>query len=132
MGTLVIAIGNQLRGDDGVAHEVLKHIDSDSRSYLEFTPEISEEIAGYDTVIFVDADCRVAELCLDPVPDAVAHAALTHACDAAAVVSLSRVLFGFSGKAFLCRIPAADFGFREGLTDGARKLALTAASRLHF
>ena len=130
MATLAIAVGNPLRRDDGVAHAVLKRLDCESRSYLQLTPEVAEEIAGFDTVVFIDADACSAEVRIDPVDEEQSSSALSHFSSPAEVVALSKALFGFAGRAFLCRIPSADFSCRTGLTRRAKALATQAAEQL--
>ena len=130
MGTLAIAIGNSLRRDDGVAHEVLQHLDCESRSYVQLTPEVAAEIAGFETVVFIDADAWASKLRIEPVPEPQCSGALSHSSSAAEVVAVSRALFGFTGRAVLCRIPASDFSYRSGLTPRARSLAAHAARQL--
>jgi hydrogenase maturation protease len=117
MRSLYIAIGNPLRGDDGVARAVLERLPPgvDSREVLQLLPEMADEIAAYDRVVFIDADRDAKVVRIEPVIEQCCEPAITHTLSPAALVGLSRSLFGFSGKAFLCRIPARDFTFREAL-----------------
>jgi len=134
MRALLIATGNRLRRDDGVAHTVLEQLgsarDVESRALLQLTPEVAEDIAGYDTIIFIDADIRMAALSIEALNQVPASPALTHVSRPAEIVELSRALFGFEGRAFLCRIPVDDLSSGEGLSRRASTLATQAAGKL--
>lgn len=134
MRALLIATGNRLRRDDGVAHTVLEQLgsvrDVESRALLQLTPEVAEDIAGYDTIIFIDADVRMAALSIEALNQVPTSPALTHVSGPAEIVELSRALFGFAGRAFLCRIPGDDFSSGEGLSRRASALARQAAEKL--
>ena len=134
MRTLLIALGNDLLSDDGVAHEVPRaltpHADIETRSLIQLTPEVAEEIAGYDLAVFIDADASAPEVIFEPVDEVPPAHALTHVSTPGEVVVFSRTLFGFSGRAILCRIPAADFSAGAGISKGASHAARLAASQL--
>jgi Ni,Fe-hydrogenase maturation factor len=129
MPALVIAIGNPLRRDDGVAH-LVKAPRVRQQSVLQLTPEISAELAPYRTVVFVDADVNAEQVRIEPVQDAPGHSSLTHASRPSEVVALARALFGFSGRAYTCHIPAHDFSAGEGLSLAAQSLASDAAREI--
>jgi Ni,Fe-hydrogenase maturation factor len=101
MATLLIAIGNSLRRDDGIAQAVLKLMDArpsvDSRRILQLTPEMAENIAACETVIFIDADAGAAQLSIHPVDQPALPAAFTHVSTPAEIVAISRSLYGFAG-----------------------------------
>jgi hydrogenase maturation protease len=122
MKALFIALGNPLRRDDGVAHAVLELLAAErveSWRLLQLTPEVAAEIGGCSAVVFVDADAATEEVVLEAVKETT-RGALTHIVAPWEVVALSRMLFGFTGSAFLCRIPANDFSPGEGLSRHAR------------
>lgn len=134
MRAMFIAIGNRQRRDDGVAHTVVESLacsyDVAARFVLQLAPEIADDIAGYDLVIFLDADARASEMSIQTVDPSPARGVFTHVAGPAEIVGLSRALFGFKGRAFLCRIPAYDFSWEEGLSRLSRKCALEAMVRL--
>ncbi|MBL8212273.1 MAG: hypothetical protein JNK87_16270 [Bryobacterales bacterium] len=111
MNRLFVAIGNPLRGDDGVAWRVLDRLRlSGDRLHLhQLTPEVAAEIAPYAEVVFLDADVEAEVPVVEPVGDATAASAFTHHVSPAAVVRAARLWFGFAGNAWLCRLPARDF-----------------------
>ena len=134
MRTLLSAVGTPLRRDDGVAHMVLKGLGSipnvDSRDLLQLTPEIAEDIAGYGTVIFIDSDTTAMNLLIESLNGLPSSPVFSHLLSPATVVQLSRVLYGFAGRALLCRIPVCDLSQGEGLSRRTNALVTRALGRL--
>ncbi len=127
MPALVIAIGNPLRRDDGVAHSVRIRRRVESRAVMQLTPEMAEEIARYDPVLFIDADVSAKRVWIDALDSVAAPSALTHVSGPAEIVALARKLFGFSGRVYTCHIPAGDFSEGVGLSPRAKRFARQAA-----
>lgn len=134
MQAIVIAIGNRLRHDDGVGHNVLESLDeatnTEKRFVQQLTPEIAEEVAQYKVVIFVDAHLNSRYPMIRPVENAFAHPPFTHASTPAEIVAMARALFGFSGKAYTCRVPASDFSDGEGLSPKSSSFVKPAAHEI--
>jgi len=135
MRALLIAIGNELRRDDGVAHDVIKRLRPSTNVYwrtlVQLTPEIAEAVAKYDAAIFIDADVSVTDVRLEPVSPP-ADSALSHASSPAEIVALAKALYGFNGRAFQCRIPVDDVSHGEGLSHRASALSERAARSLNI
>jgi Ni,Fe-hydrogenase maturation factor len=127
MPALVIAIGNPLRRDDGAAHSVRIRPGIESRSVLQLAPEIAEEIARYNPVLFIDADVSAKRVRIHPVDSASAAPPLTHVSSPGEIVALARELFGFSGCVYTCHIPASDFSAGIGLSPRAKRFVRQAA-----
>lgn len=128
MRALAIASGNTLRRDDGVAHYTLDLIDGfEKRPALQLSLELSEEIAAFDVVVFVDADTSGGTPSIAAIDASPARAPLSHRSGAAEIVHLAKSLYGFRGAAWLCRIPVRDFGYGEGLSPEACQSAQEAA-----
>jgi hydrogenase maturation protease len=131
---LVVAIGNPQRGDDGVAFEVCRMVPPagwETIETMELTPEMGERIAIAGSVVFIDADYRPGE------PSAVPLTAtpccpgpLTHSLRPGDLVTIARRLFGFSGEAWLLRVPGVEFGLGSGLSEVATRNARKAAELL--
>jgi len=134
MRALSIGVGNPLRRDDGAAHAVLERIGAiegvETLGLAQLAPEVAAEMAGYDTVVFVDADAGAVKVEVEPLCAAPAASAFTHVLTPEEIVELSRAAFGFSGRALLCRIPAEDFEFGEGLSGRTEEFAAEAAREL--
>ncbi len=134
MGTLLISIGNPLRGDDAVAHHVAGRLlpppGVTIRSVHQLTPELAPDLAAFDTVVFIDADIDARAASLDPLePTPSRGAPLIHSLAAGDVLLLARKLYGFAGRAYLCRLPVADFDGTE-LTPTAQAAVEDAAALL--
>jgi hydrogenase maturation protease len=131
---ILIAAGNPLRRDDGVAQRALQLLPADleceTRSVLQWTPELAAEIAGYETVVFLDADTHADAVAIQALSAAAGNSPLTHAANAAEIVALSTALYGFTGRALLCRIPASDFSEGEGLSERAELEASQAVATM--
>ena len=91
-------------------------------------PELAMEIAQAPRVVFVDADVRVRHVTLERLAHEDARAA-GHAWSPESLVVLARGL-GFSGDAWVCRIPVLACGHGEGLTEEAERAAEEAATML--
>jgi len=132
-----IAIGNALRGDDGVGNYALRLITpapSDRVQRIEvcqLTPELACAIALADAVFFLDADPSAAEVVLAPVEPPSGNASpLAHSMSPAELVATAQRLYAFAGKALLCRIPAKQFEYGEELTPQAKAAARSAAKMI--
>ena len=135
MQTLLIAIGNTLRRDDGVGHRVLELLgpmpEVRVRRLQQLTPETAAELPGAGRVIFVDADAEGGEVRIEPLPASGGRVTpIGHAIRPPEIVVLSEKLYGFRGAAFLCRIPARDFSEGETLSPETEGNAATAARLL--
>lgn len=108
---LFVALGNPLRGDDGIAWRVLDglQLPGDRLHLHQLTPEVAADIAPYAEVVFLDADVQAEEASVEPVGDPGPASAFTHHVSPAVVVKAARLWFGFAGAAWLCRLPARDF-----------------------
>ena|ERR1035438_1854578 len=116
---LFIAIGNPLRRDDGAAAKVIEALHpAASRILIQPTIELAADIAGAGRVIFVDAAVE-GTLRLEPLVESNGNY-VSHATRLGEIVALSRKLYGFTGEAWLCRIPSEDFGVGEGLSARAQ------------
>jgi len=120
--TLLIAIGNPLRRDDGIAHAALRQWsaqDAEKLSVIQLTPELAETIAAFDRVVFLDADVTADHITIEPVSTKPPVPSLSHASSPAEIAALARALYGFQGEALVCRIPAGDLSFGELCTQSA-------------
>ena len=131
MHTLVLAIGNTLRGDDGVAAHVADVLGTRSgvevRRVPQLTPELAEEVAATAAVVFVDADPRVHETRIERVVPAPQRSPFTHTVSTGELVLLAKQLYGFQGTAYVCHVPAEDFTESDSLSEVAEAGARAAA-----
>lgn len=131
--TLLLGIGNTLRGDDGVGSRVLELLAGRTSAFRlmaarSLLPELAMEVAQSSRVVFVDADVRVQSVKLERLSGEAARSA-GHAWSPETLVVLARG-FGFAGDAWVCRIPVAACGHGEGLSQEAEAAAQEAVSML--
>lgn len=132
--TLLVACGNTVRGDDGVAHAVLALIPPASghstRSVQQLTPELACDLAPFSRAVFIDADVEANAITIEPLKAASPRARLSHASTAEEIVALGRALFGFTGEAFLCRVPGKNFDPCDAPAPEVLQIARQAAHRV--
>lgn len=125
---LVIGYGNDLRSDDGVAHEVVRRVenlrlaDVVCRSYHQLTPELADLIKDFSRVVFVDA--MDASRC-----DVVRATRLewegpwepcgAHVSSPQYLMRLASELYHARPEAWMITVPALNFDFGLALTPTA-------------
>lgn len=124
---LVIACGNPLRWDDGIAWQAAEEIGRTLQPPVEIicvhqlTPELAEEASRADTVIFIDAT-RNGEpgkvLCQTVSPDSTA-VCFSHHLAPAQVLALCNQLYGSEPRGFLISISGECFDHGTGLSPAA-------------
>ncbi|MCX7699324.1 MAG: hydrogenase maturation protease [Gemmataceae bacterium] len=127
--SLVIGIGNPLRGDDGLGQAVVEKLsasglDADALAVHQLTPELAEPISSAGTVVFVDAahdeppgkvNCsRIAPALGDDDP------ALSHHLGPATVLSLAEKLYGHCPAAYIVTTGGDQFELGASLSPPVR------------
>jgi hydrogenase maturation protease len=105
---LVIGIGNPLRGDDGVGAWLAEQVGG--RSVQQLTPELAEELAQLEDVLFIDA--WLAPAPAEPQLTAIGPAAgavESHRLEPAQLLAASQALYGRTPRAHLLQVPAHAF-----------------------
>jgi len=123
------AIGNPLRGDDGVAHHAVSLLQDAPfvRKVHQLTPELAADLEGMDEAVFIDADVSATTVTFEPLDCAVTRPLASHHLTPAEVLLLGQSYFGFRGDAYLCRIPAKEFDLGSKLSAEATKHAADAS-----
>ena len=133
MGTLVVGIGNAVRGDDGVGPFVIDLLRAarpegmELRTAFTFLPELAEELPGHDAVVFVDADVLAGEVMLRPLGTQGREG--FHRFAPARLVAMARTL-GFEGQAWICSVPVSSMEAGDALSHQAVLAAGRAAAVL--
>lgn len=126
-GTLVLGIGNSLRGDDGVGPWIADRLSVELsecphvciKTCQQLTPELAADLADVSRVIFVDAavDISPGTWRVEPLkPDASASSPISHSASPGGLLDTTEKLFGSRPKAELISIAVADTTLREGLS----------------
>jgi hydrogenase maturation protease len=133
--SLVICIGNEGRGDDGVAHEVARRLGDlpDSARVLCATAlDVSHapDVAAAARLIVIDAIRRhepaVTVESVAPGP----HPRMgSHGLSPAELLTIARDLYDSAPSAWIVEVAAPQMGHSEGLSEIAREAARKAASR---
>ncbi|MGD0589693.1 MAG: hydrogenase maturation protease [Bacteroidota bacterium] len=125
---LVIGYGNTLRGDDAAGIRAAELI-AKRRPEIEcvcmhqLMPELAEQIAVSDIVIFFDADVNVAQPNVQVVvPSVEVDQPRTHFISPESLLRLSQQLYQrMPLKAYIIGIPASQFEFSEELSESTKK-----------
>ncbi len=148
---LVLACGNSLRGDDGVALQVVSYLRNDSCDpdscypdscypaaefhwQQQWTPELAEPISQAEIVIFVDAAVGalpglIACRRLQPGPET--PLASTHRTSPESLLLLAEELYGKSpARAYCVTITGDSFELEETLSDPVRSAIARVGDRI--
>ncbi|MGA3286042.1 MAG: hydrogenase maturation protease [Bacteroidota bacterium] len=125
---LVIGYGNTLRGDDAAGIRAAELI-AKRRPEIEcvcmhqLMPELAEQIAESDIVIFFDADVNVTQPNVRlAVPSVEDDQPRTHFISPESLLHLSQQLYQrMPLKAYVIGIPASQFEFSEELSESTKK-----------
>jgi hydrogenase maturation protease len=139
---LVIAWGNPLREDDGVAWHVLDVLRTlrprpglprlRLRHAHELTPELAEPISRAAGVVFVDArrDGRPGEVRCEEVRPGPGADPLAHALSPEGLLLYAERLCGRAPRAAIVSLPGLHFAFGEELSPEVRRAVPKAAGRI--
>jgi hydrogenase maturation protease len=129
---LVLAYGNPLRGDDGVARHIAQalgktlHDPSTEIVILhQLTPELAETVSKAEAVIFLDAVAgalpgHISLESLDAAPSD--SATWTHILTPSSLLALSRALYRKApARALLLTVGGGSFEFADDLSDPVRR-----------
>jgi hydrogenase maturation protease len=124
----VIAYGNTLRSDDGVARRVAEELEALELPQIQviscdlLLPELAEPVSRAERVIFVDAEANSAgPVRAHKVVAAESSQLMAHHASATVILALARDVFGHAPEAWLVTIPGRDFGIGEGLSEIATR-----------
>ena len=138
---IILACGNALRGDDGVALEIVRRLEgSDLGCETEFyctqqwTPELAETISESDLAVFVDASEVIPAGTIRLEPLAVGDQqsrVTTHSLNAEQLLSLARELYTkVPRKAFLLAIGGESFELGGPLSEVAQGVVSRACAEI--
>ncbi len=130
---LIVAYGNPLRSDDGLAWRAADALEAKLRSpkveilrLHQLTPELAEKFSRAQAVIFIDAasadgeerrpgEIRIEEIHAEEAGSSV-PSRFSHHLTPAVVVALAAQLFGTRARAFSVTLTGQDFGHGESLS----------------
>ena len=122
---LIVACGNPLRCDDGLAWRVVEELhrlrlpqDVEIIAQHQLTPELASPVSQVERVLFLDAArCgQTGELRCEPVLPLHASGALTHDLSPASILSLSQELYGRAPQAYVISLGGECFDHGETIS----------------
>ncbi|MGO8793687.1 MAG: hydrogenase maturation protease [Candidatus Sulfotelmatobacter sp.] len=125
---LIIAYGNPMRGDDGLAWRAADELEAKlSSSEIEIqrlhqlAPELAETISHVAAVIFVDAAAaqpnrQPGDIRCEPITEISSEGTFSHQFSPHAVVALARQLYNANPRAFSVTMTGQDFNHAESLS----------------
>lgn len=151
--TIIVGFGNADREDDGAAWHILSGLaarlgrpvpdvpedgffpedhDIDLWYVLQLTPEMSEDMARYERIVFVDTHTGNIphEIQLQPVEGTPVSSSFTHHMTPAASLELVRKLYHGAPEAVLLSVRGYSFGFTRELSSRTAELVKQAVEML--
>ncbi len=139
MNTLVLGYGNADRQDDGVAWHVIRQLiaalggeapfemeeenpitiaDVDFLFLLQLTPELSEMLAGYDRVCFVDAHTGAVpeDVHFETLQPGFQQSPFTHHLTPNSLLSMTESIYHQCPRSILVSVRGFEFGFSRDLS----------------
>ena len=125
---LIIAYGNPLRSDDGIAWraaEELKHGPGSAAAEIicvhQLMPELAEQVGHFENVIFLDASCKgeLGTITCEPVSAQSADVQFWHQLTPESLLALSVQLFGTAPDAFSVSFSGESFDHGDTLSQAA-------------
>lgn len=130
---LVIGIGNDWRGDDGLGPRVVDALSArpglETMTVHQLVPELAERLRGVDRVLFVDAGAGAETVHLqriEPTP----HRGLGHACPPGALLEWTAMAYERVPQAWLLTVPGVVFEPGTGLSRQAEARVPEAVARI--
>lgn len=132
---LIIGYGNQLLCDDAIGPRIADEVaiwripNVRSLTVQQLTPELAEELAKTESVIFVDAwrSNNVQTVRVTPIEAVGSETtgstvpASGHTCDPRSLLALTHSVYGHHPQAWWVEVPAVEFAVGEHLSNTAEQ-----------
>jgi hydrogenase maturation protease len=125
---LIIAYGNPLRSDDGIAWRAVEELKREPGTTTaeiicvhQLMPELAEQVSHFENVVFVDASCEgeLGTITCEPVSARSADVQFWHQLTAESLLALSAQLFGIAPRAFSVSFSGESFDHGDTLSRAA-------------
>jgi len=137
---LVLACGNALRGDDGVALHIASCVNGVSgpdtlvHTDQQWAPELAQPISQAELVVFLDASASMPPgeiTCSELGTGGSSPSNFTHQISPEALLTLAQDLYGsHPSRAYLLTVGGASFDLKEGLSEPVRHAIPQAIERI--
>ena len=128
---LILAIGNPMRGDDGVGWHAARalageHPGEDVQVLFceQLTPDLAEPVSASERVVFIDASAVAAAGCIasEPLsPSTEDPGSFSHEISPGCLLGWSKALYGTAPEAVLVTVGGESFETGEGLSASVAK-----------
>ena len=126
---LILGLGNNLRGDDGVGHWIchqLQHEDLPGvtvETAMQLYPEHLHQFLDYDAILVVDASVAAAALQIVRIENLSPGTASSHHQDLPTMAALGLQLFNRQIALYACHIPAEQFDIGQAFSASCSQYA---------
>lgn len=124
---LLIGYGNPLRSDDGAGVALARDAQGWGPPQLrvlavhQLTPDLAQDLAEVDCVIFADACTETDELPrLEPIYPHASDAPMSHSSTPEELLAITSKLYGQQPEAYALKLPAVTFEVGETLSEQAQ------------
>lgn len=128
MKSLLIGIGNPLRGDDGIGPFLAQNLESEAspelqiRAVHQLSPELAADLIQVERVLFIDAEVA-SGVATVPTLQVLQSAqieplcsGLSHHATPQQLLAMAQALFHRCPRATLLRVPAFNFSYTTGFS----------------
>jgi len=133
MADVIIGIGNDSRGDDGIGPRVARAVPA--RSGLEtmvvqqIDPRLAERLRTAGRVLFIDARIDGTSIRLDRIGSS-GHRGVSHSCSPESLLGWMQLAYETVPESWLLSLPGRSFGIGEGLSASAEAMIPDAMGRI--
>jgi hydrogenase maturation protease len=135
--TCIVGIGNTLRSDDGVGSYVCGLIEEKKLQEVtivitqQLDVGITEDLAKFDNVIFIDASLEEEAISFKELPlESNQPQSFSHHVDASVLAALAKTLYSTDTRFYICAVGANNFEMGSILSEKTMNNALEAFSFL--
>lgn len=131
---LIVGIGNELRGDDGIGAYICRCIEEKKIEGVhtlishQLHTELAEEFLAYDHIVIADASVNEKPVEFYPLkPGQLAPASSSHHVNASMLAAIAKQLYNKELSIMICSVKAEDFEIGSSLSALAKNNADSAA-----
>jgi len=133
MADVIIGIGNESRGDDGIGPRVAEAVPVrsglETMAVQQLAPELAERLQAAGRVLFVDARIGGTSIRLDRIGPKV-HRGVSHSCSPESLLGWMQLAYETVPESWLLSVPGRSFGMGEGLSASVEAMIPDAVERI--
>ncbi|MFN4220403.1 MAG: hydrogenase maturation protease [bacterium] len=120
---ILIGVGNDLRGDDGIGKEFIQrfNLEGIDKFYVPFLDiDIAEKLKEYDVVIFVDASIKEDNFKLSKIEEDKTMFTFSHYPSYKDLITLVKQFYNPNVCGYILEIGGKDFDYKSHLSNKAK------------